>query len=120
MGFRNSLVENMNGLAKRSDSGAVIENAVFIRLNELCKGINKLNFWRTKAGAEVDFVLHAGGDIIPVEVKYSKFEREKASRSFTNFVESFNPSRGVVLTRDFRGKMTVAKTEVFLMPVYYL
>lgn len=120
MGFRNSLVENMNGLAKRSDSGAVLENAVFIRLNELCKGINKLNFWRTKAGAEVDFVLHAGGDIIPVEVKYSKFEREKASRSFTNFVESFNPSRGVVLTRDFRGKMTVAKTEVFLMPVYYL
>lgn len=119
-GFRNSLVENTNSLDKRSDSGAVIENAVFIRLNELCHGINKINFWRTKAGAEVDFVLHAGGDIIPIEVKYSRFEREKASRSFINFVESFNPGRGIVLTRDYRGKTTVGKTEVIFMPVYYL
>lgn len=119
-GFRNSLVENMNSLDKRSDSGAVIENAVFARLNGLCYGIHKINFWRTKAGAEVDFVVHAGGDVVPVEVKYSKFEKEKAPRSLVNFIESFNPRRGIALTRDYRGKTTIGKTEVLFMPVYYL
>lgn len=119
-GFRNSLVENMNSLDKRSDSGAVIENAVFVRLNGLCNGIHKINFWRTKAGAEVDFVLHAGGDVIPIEVKYSKFEKEKTPRSLVSFIESFNPGRGIVLTKDYRGKTIVGRTEVLFMPVYYL
>jgi len=120
MGFRNSLVENMNSLDKRSDAGAVVENAVFVRLNELCQGDKRINFWRTKAGAEVDFVLHVEGDVIPVEVKYSKFEKEKVPRSLVNFVESFNPGRGIVLTRDYRGKITVGKTEILFMPAYYL
>lgn len=38
MGFRNNLMENMNGLNKRSDAGVIIENSLFIRLNELCEG----------------------------------------------------------------------------------
>lgn len=120
MGFRNSLVENMNSLDKRSDAGAVIENAVFVRLNELCQGTKRINFWRTKAGAEVDFVLHSEGDVIPVEVKYSKFDKEKAPRGFLNFVEAFNPGRGIVLTKDYRGQITIGKTELLFMPVYYL
>ena len=40
-----------------------------------------INFWRTKAGAEVDFILHTGSDIIPLEIKYSPFKEEKFSKS---------------------------------------
>ena len=120
MGFRNNLVENVNSLEKRSNSGAVVENAVFIRLNELCQGMNKINFWRTKAGAEVDFILHIAGGVIPVEVKYSRLDKEKVPRSFTSFIDSFKPERGVVLTKDYWGKLTVGKTEVVLLPAYYM
>jgi predicted AAA+ superfamily ATPase len=120
MGFRNSLMENMNSLDKRSDSGALIENTVFIRLNELCQERGRINFWRTKAGAEVDFVLQVGEEIIPVEVKYSGFDEEKIPRSFVNFVRAFKTGRGIVLTKDYRGRAMIENTEILFSPVYYL
>ncbi|MBI1871193.1 MAG: ATP-binding protein, partial [Chlamydiae bacterium] len=52
LGFRNFLMENMNGFRKRSDAGAMVENRVFIRLRELSEDLRKINFWRTKMGAE--------------------------------------------------------------------
>lgn len=119
-GFRNNLMENMNSLNKRVDAGAIIENTCFIRLNKLCAGIGKINFWRTKAGAEVDFILHNRGGIIPVEIKYSPFTKEKLSKSFVNFVESFKPHYGVVLTKNYWGTIQRGKTKVLFIPVYYL
>ena len=120
LGFRNNLMENMNGLNKRSDAGAVIENAVFIRLNELCQGVNKINFWRTKAGAEVDFVLHIKDSIIPVEVKYTNFASERISKSLMSFIDSFKPEYATVLTKNYRGFMKRGKTKILFIPVYYL
>lgn len=120
MGFRNNLMENMNGLLKRPDAGAVIENACFIRLNELCEGINKINFWRTKAGAEVDFVLHIGDSILPIEIKYSPFTEEKVSKSLMSFIDSFNPRQVVVLTKNYWGVIKRGKTKILFIPAYYL
>ncbi|MBI4837724.1 MAG: DUF4143 domain-containing protein [Nitrospirae bacterium] len=120
MGFRNILIENMNSLDKRPDSGAVIENAVFTRLNGLCQESGRINFWRTKAGAEVDFILQLGEEIIPLEVKYSNFDKEKIPRSFMSFIDSFKPKRGVVLTKNYWGKSVVGETTVMFIPVYYL
>ncbi|MDI6792319.1 MAG: AAA family ATPase [bacterium] len=120
MGFRNNLMENMNTFDKRSDTGAIVENAVFIRLNELSKGAGKINFYRTKAGAEVDFIFQIKGDIVPIEVKFSKMTEEKVSRSFMSFINSFEPLRGIILTRDYWGRKQQGKTEILFAPVYYL
>ena len=120
MGFRNNLMENMNSLDKRSDAGSIIENTVFIRLNELCEGINKINFWRTKAGAEVDFVLHTKEGILPIEVKFSNFTREKISKSLASFIDSFNPKFAAVLTKNYWGSIRRNKTKILFIPLYYL
>jgi len=120
MGFRNNLMDNMNGLEKRTDSGAIIENVCFIRLNEICEGINKINFWRTKAGAEVDFVLHIGDNIIPIEIKYSPFIAEKLPRSLLSFIGSFESKYAIVLTKDYWGITQRHKTKILFIPVYYL
>jgi predicted AAA+ superfamily ATPase len=120
MGFRNNLMENMNGLDKRPDAGAIVENTCFIRLNALWEGINKINFWRTKAGAEVDFIVHLGERIIPVEIKYSDFRQEKLSRSFTSFVDSSKPTQALVLTKNYWGFAKKGRTKVTFAPVYYL
>jgi len=120
LGFRNSLMENMNGLDKRADRGAIIENVVFTRFNELCKGVNKINFWRTKAGAEVDFVVHTEDDIIPIEIKYSNFKTEKISRGLASFIDSFKPEYAAVLTKNYWGMAKKNKTKVLFIPVYYL
>lgn len=120
MGFRNNLMENMNTLNIRPDAGAIIENSVFIRLNKMCSGFNKINFWRTKAGAEVDFVIHIRGNVVPIEVKYSHFKTEKISRSLSSFINTFKPEHAIVLTKNYWGAMKKGKTKVLFIPVYYL
>ncbi len=120
MGFRNNLMENMNNLEKRSDAGAMIENSCFIRLNELLEGINKINFWRTKLGAEVDFVLHFGDSIVPVEVKYTPLSGEKLPKSLASFIDSFKPERAIVLTKGYWGFMKREQCRVYFIPIYYL
>ena len=120
LGFRNYLMENFNNLSQRADAGAIIENAVFIKLNEIFEGIEKINFWRTKKGAEVDFVIHRKGSIIPIEVKYSRYDKEKISRSLSSFINSYKPEYAVVFTKDFWGKMKKNKTKILFIPVYYI
>ncbi len=120
LGFRNDLMDNMNALDKRPDAGALIENAVFIRLKELVDETVRISFWRTKAGAEVDFVLQHAGKIVPVEVKFSGFDKEKMTRSFISFIESFQPDKGLILTKDYWGRIKRGRTEIIFMPVYYL
>jgi hypothetical protein len=120
MGFRNNLMENMNNLGIRQDAGAIVENSVFIRLNEVCGGFDKINFWRTKAGAEVDFVVNIKGSIVPIEVKYSNFKTENISRSLSSFIATFKPEYAVVLTKNYWGSMKKEKTRVLFIPVYYL
>jgi len=120
LGFRNNLLENVNKFDKRPDIGSMIENAVFIRLNELTKGEAKINFWQTKAKAEVDFILQIRGRIIPVEVKFSKFISPKVSRSFMSFINSYKSNQGLILTKDYWGRIKKDTTEILFAPVYYL
>ena len=82
--------------------------------------LGRINFWRTKAGAEVDFVVHVAGGLIPVEVKYSRFEKPGISRSFASFIETFKPERGLVLTKNYWGHTSRGSTEIAFAPVYCL
>ncbi|MBI3005478.1 MAG: ATP-binding protein [Ignavibacteriales bacterium] len=55
-------------------AGAIFETAV---LSEILKTLShrgeepEVYFWRTSTGSEVDFVIHSGGKLIPVEAKLS-------------------------------------------------
>jgi len=120
MGFRNSLMENMNVFDKRVDAGSIVENSIFIRLNELFEGFDKINFWRTKKGAEVDFVLHMGQELVPIEVKYTAFSSPKISKSLMSFINSFAPKRAIILNKNYYNFIKKGTTEILFLPVYYL
>jgi predicted AAA+ superfamily ATPase len=120
LGFRNNLLENMGSLEKRPDAGAVIENGVFIRLSECCRSADRISFWRTKAGAEVDFILKIKDGVVPIEVKYSPFVKAQISKSLASFIDSFKPERAVVLTKNYWGKLNRNGTRILFAPVYYL
>ena len=113
-------MENMNRFSERPDAGAMVENASLIRLSQLFEGGNKINFWRTKVGAEVDFVLHQQGEITPVEVKYAVLKAPKLSRGFLSFIETFRPKRAAVLTANYWALIRKGATEILFAPVYYL
>ena len=120
LGFRNSLMENMSSFENRPDLGAIVENAAWIRLTDILEDAGKINFWRTKAGAEVDFVIEREGKIIPVEVKFSSFLETKTPRSFMSFVDSFHPEKGLMLTKDFWGMTKKNDCQILFAPACYL
>jgi len=100
MGLRNVLIKNFSALEDRVDKGAMLENFVFRELVE-----RDLKYYRTKNGAEVDFILD---DRIPIEIK-SNLSTIKISKSYHYFLENYKPKVGYVLNfnqighRDFNG-----------------
>jgi hypothetical protein len=116
LGMRNSVWENFSPLNKRSDKGELVENFVF---TQLAKEAKMPSFWRTKAKAEVDFVLKQAEKVYPLEVKYRKLKNPSLSRSFASFLSSYKPEKGIVLTGGFWGQKRVEKTQVIFLPVWY-
>jgi len=119
-GFRNYLIENYNSLNFSPDSGQIFEQYVFIRLNEICSNKGSLHFWRTKAGAEVDFIFLRGNDVVPIEVKFAEFDKPGITKSLASFINIFNPKTAFVVNKNFWGKSVVSNTKVIFIPVYYL
>lgn len=72
--------------------GAIMETAVF---SEIIKTIThqgvepEIYFWRTSTGTEVDFIIHAEGKLVPIEVKLSATPRPKMAQSIRSFQEDF-------------------------------
>ena len=70
-GMKNSLLNNFTPLALRADKGELWENMLFRLLIEK-HGIDEVNYWRTSAGNEVDFVLPRITQPKAIEAKYDK------------------------------------------------
>jgi len=119
LGLRNYIIDNFNSLEKRTDSGALVENYVFLSLKNSFQEAT-INYWRTIAKAEVDFVLRRKDEIIPIEVKYQSFKVPKVSRSMRSFIKSYKIKKGLVITKDFWGKIEVNNTTILFVPTCYL
>ena len=96
VGLRNALLRAFEPQwERRSDAGALLEAWVF---GELCKVLDpfteSLHYWRTKGGAEVDFVVQGGGEVLPVEVKAR--DPRRVSRSLRSFIDAYRPERAVI------------------------
>lgn len=103
------------------DSGYLFQNFIFLLLQDLFKEKNyKIHFWRTTDGAEVDFLLHSGNSIIPIEVKFSRLKNAKIQRSFRNFIKSYEPKKGYVINLDYSNELKINKTIVKFLPFYKL
>jgi hypothetical protein len=119
-GFRNQALNNFNSLEMRTDLGLLVESAVFQELYKF-KTQNflnfNINFWRTTAGAEVDFVITNSNNIIPIEVKYSNFKHATITRSFRSFLQAYQPKHGVVITKNYIDEKVFENTSVHFIPM---
>jgi uncharacterized protein len=80
LGLRNFFLNNFNAIEKREDKGAYLENIVFRELLNTGGKADKIKFWRTKNGSEVDFI--AGQKAY--EIKFSsKMIKEKKYEKFS-------------------------------------
>jgi len=107
MGLRNVIIKNFLPLEDRVDKGAILENFVFRELVE-----RELKYYRTKNGAEVDFIVD---DKIPVEIK-SNLTSIKISKSYHYFLENYKSKVGYVLNFNQIGSREFNGAEIKFMP----
>lgn len=103
MGIRNLVLENFISFEEKSDKGLVLENAVFIELFfELRNKTGDIHFWRTKQGAEVDFVIERGLELLPIEVKYA-LKKETITTGLRSFIDKFQPKNAMMANLSIAG-----------------
>ncbi|MFA6268865.1 MAG: ATP-binding protein [archaeon] len=93
-GLRNAIMSNFSKI--RSDEGAIIENYV---LSEMLKSGIEPKYWRTKSGAEIDFIIEKNGVLLPVEVK-KQIKAEQTPRAIHSFIEEYNAKKAVIFSME--------------------
>jgi uncharacterized protein len=91
-GLRNAVFGGFKASSERADRGALWENAVFNELAKRLEILDELRFWRSKSGAEVDFVVRRGGRMVAIEVKAAELARPTVSRGTHSFLEAYSPA----------------------------
>lgn len=80
-----------------------------------------IHYWRTKSGAEVDFVVYKNdGSFIPVEVKYRGMSTPGITRGYRSFLQAYQPKQAVVITKDFIGSQIFEGVPVEFIPLAHL
>lgn len=92
-GLRNYIVSDFNIFEKRSDQGFLYENFIF---TQLIKMEIECNFWRSKSGGEVDFILNRGNRLLPIESK-SGFGGKKLHKPLFSFIEKYKSQAAIIL-----------------------
>ncbi|OGC23591.1 hypothetical protein A2291_00300 [candidate division WOR-1 bacterium RIFOXYB2_FULL_42_35] len=117
LGIRNFAVSTFGKFEYRPDKGVILENFAYLSLKKLVKYANTISFWRTKAGAEVDFILVDKMQPIPFEVKATRLEKFKISRSFRSFLLTYKPTKAFCLNLSLSETKNVGATKIsFLTP----
>ena len=88
-GLRNSVA----GAFPPVPDGPLFENYA---LTELLKLGFLPKYWRTKAKAEVDFVIEKENELIPIETKLKA--QRRIERSLRSFIEAYRPKRAFVVS----------------------
>jgi predicted AAA+ superfamily ATPase len=89
LGVRNAAAElPMSAAAVRAHPGPLFEQWVGIELWKRLKylGSGKLHYLRTKAGAEVDFIVEQRGRLTPIEVKWTENPSPHDARHLLTFL----------------------------------
>ena len=121
LGLRNYALGIFGHIDSPSEGGFIFENLVFLLLKEQAKlGTTKLNFWRTKDKAEVDFIMESGRNVVPIEVKYKSLRKEEIPRSLRSFIEKYSPDEAYIINLDYKNKVKINKTTLFFFPYYEL
>ncbi len=106
-----------SNFSRDTNDGMIFQNFIFLRLRKKYEnGLNKINYWRTKDKAEVDFIVHTEDGVMPVEVKYSELKSAKITRSFRSFIKKYSPKKAIVVNLSLDESMKIGNTEVTSIP----
>ena len=96
--------------------GIALENLVLQHLmawNAYSGNSNKLYYWRTKAGVEVDFIIYGSDNITAIEVKNAKSIRSNDLKGLKAFKNDYPETNCLFL---YRGNEKLLKNGVLCIP----
>lgn len=118
LGMCNFSKSSFNG---DSNDGMVFQNFVYTILkSKYEKGLSKINHWRTKDKAEVDFVVQTENGTTPIEVKFSELKKARVTRSFRSFIKKYSPQKAFVVNLTLEKTIKIEESEVVFIPYYKL
>ena len=101
--------------------GFLFQNFIYQLLKESKMFNNsKINYWRTKDGAEVDFIAHLCNDIIPIEVKNSSLDSAELSQSIHNFIALYKPKKLYLINKSLDSVFVSNNCEITTIPFFKL
>lgn len=96
--------------------GAALEGLVFQHLrawNDYSGQHNSLHFWRTRSGAEVDFIIYGETELVAIEVKNSAKITGRDLQALKAFATDYPEARTVLL---YRGSEQFLRDGVLCIP----
>lgn len=116
-GVRNQLFGGFSPFADRGDRGALFENFVFTEIAKSTHALlDGIHFWRSKSGAEIDFVVRRNDGLTAIEAKAGDV-RGKISRSARSFCEAYSPQELLVVHQGQSGEEQLGETRVRFLKV---
>jgi len=117
-GLRNLAIGAMpDNLTMRADIGQILEGVVasYVLNNRTLS--QKVNYWRTKSGAEVDFVISEVNPLQSIEVKSGNLKQIKISRGYRSFLNKYSPKKAILLNSTLWSETEIAGCTVEAIPV---
>lgn len=115
-GVRNALCGRLMPLEERDDLGPLLENWVFGELAKVAHPLlDSVGYWRTRSGAEVDFVWQRGGRVVALEVKAGA-GRRRLTRAARSFIDAARPEVFVTAWRGGHHEEHVGGCRVLWVP----
>ena len=120
-GLRNYSLGLFGRISLLSETGFLFQNLVFHILKEKWRYEGgSIHFWRTKDRAEVDFVIHIGKDVLPVEVKCRELKGDTVGRPLRNFIDIYKPKEAWIVNLILRKEIRINHTAVKFIPFFDL
>ncbi len=117
LGLKNYVLGEANPLEKKDEAGYLFENFVHNALKDKTSySTDKLNFWRTKNGAEINFVLQTGEGLIPYEAKFKNLKQPQLGRSIHSFIDTYSPSKVFIINKSWSHKQKKGATNIIFSP----
>lgn len=116
LGIRNIIIQNFNSLDVRADAGALFENFVLLEILKQIETYYSVNFYRTRDGAEVDFIINNMFQKNTVEVKFKQLKKTVFYKALNNFNSNQDINQSYVINLS----LNLLENKIHFIPAYLI
>jgi len=100
-GLRNFAAGLTTDAINQNEIGWLFQNFVYnIISQKYPQQGGRINFWRSKEGAEVDLIISIGKQIIPIEVKYKNYKKTEIGQSTLSYIKKYKPKIFYIINKN--------------------